>query len=53
MAKKLRAFVRYDNSGRILPGVLILAKKAPKSGTWVEIPAYLCCTTTTTTTNLR
>jgi len=56
MAKKLKAFVRYDGTGKIISGALILAKKAPKVGKWVEIPAYECCnytTTTTTTTELR
>jgi hypothetical protein len=51
---KLKAFVRYDGTGRIVPGSLILAKKAPKVGNWKETNAYECCnpilTTTTTTT---
>lgn len=51
--KKLKAYVRYDGSGRVVAGSLILRRKKPKVGKWVEIPAYECCndiTTTTTTT---
>jgi hypothetical protein len=52
MAKpsKLKAFVRYTASGRVVAGSLILRKNAPKSGIWREITNNLCCTTTTTTT---
>lgn len=46
----LRAFVRYDGSGRIIPGSLILRRTMPKVGDWVEGPISLCCTTTTSTT---
>lgn len=51
--KDLKAFVRYDGSGRVVPSSLILRKKMPKVGKWKEVPAYECCapTTTTTTTN--
>lgn len=52
--RDLRAFVRFDGSGRIVAGSLILRKKKPKVGKWHEIQAYECCnyvpTTTTTTT---
>lgn len=41
--KKLRAFVRFDGSGRIVAGSLILRKNPPKVGRWQEIPAYQCC----------
>lgn len=44
----LRAFVRYDGSGRIVAGSLILRKNMPKVGKWKEIDAYECCGTTTT-----
>jgi hypothetical protein len=52
---KLKAFVRFDATGRIIPGSLILRAQAPKVGKWVEVDAYECCnyvpaTTTTTTT---
>jgi hypothetical protein len=54
--KKLKAFVRYDGSGRVVASSLILRKNKPRVGRWVEIPEYLCCngapsSTTTTTTN--
>jgi hypothetical protein len=48
--KKLKAFVRIDGSGRVVPTSLILRKSMPKVGRWVEIPAYECCNTTTSTT---
>lgn len=48
--KNLKAFVRYDGSGRIVAGSLILRKKMPKVGKWKEIDAHECCGTTTTTT---
>jgi hypothetical protein len=52
--RNLKAFVRFDGSGRVVAGSLILRKQKPKVGRWVEIPAYECCeyvpTTTTTTT---
>jgi hypothetical protein len=48
--KKLKAFVRYDGSGRVVAGSLILRKQKPRVGRWFEIPAYDCCNTTTSTT---
>lgn len=52
--RDLRAFVRFDGSGRIVAGSLILRKNKPKVGKWHEIQAYECCnyipTTSTTTT---
>ena len=51
---KLKAFVRFDGTGTIVPSSTILAKSKPKVGKWVEVDAYECCnyvpTTTTTTT---
>jgi phospholipid N-methyltransferase len=54
--KDLKAFVRYDGTGRIVPSSLILARKMPKVGDWKQIQAYECCdpnfpTTTTTSTS--
>jgi hypothetical protein len=52
--RPLKAFVRFDGTGRIVPSSLILRRKKPKVGKWVEIPAYECCNyvpTTTTTTS--
>lgn len=52
--KDLKAFVRYDGTGRLIPGSLILQREIPKVGDWRQIDAYECCnpinTTTTTTT---
>lgn len=41
--KKLRAFVRRDGSGRVVPGSMVMRKNQPKVGRWSEIPAYECC----------
>jgi hypothetical protein len=49
-SRPLKAYVRFDGSGRIVPSSLILRRKKPKVGKWVEIPAYECCNQTTTTT---
>jgi hypothetical protein len=45
MAKngKLKAYVRYDGTGRIIPGSLILNRFKPAVGKWEETPAYECC----------
>ena len=48
--KDLKAYVRFDGTGRVVPGSLILRRQKPKVGKWVEIPAYECCNPTTTTT---
>ncbi len=52
--RNLKAFVRFDGSGRVVAGSLVLRKNKPKNGNWQEIVAYECCnyvpTTTTTTT---
>lgn len=41
--RDLKAYVRYDGSGRIIPGSLILNRFKPAVGNWKETPAYLCC----------
>jgi hypothetical protein len=51
--KDLKAYVRFDGSGRIVPSSLILRRSIPKVGNWKQISAYECCdpefpTTTTT-----
>lgn len=48
--KDLKGYVRYDGSGRIVSGSLVLRRSMPKVGKWKEIPAYECCEPTTTTT---
>jgi hypothetical protein len=47
---KLKAFVRFDGSGRIVPSSLIVQAFKPKVGNWKEIDAKECCNYTTTTT---
>ena len=47
---KLKAYVRFDGSGRIVSSSLILQRSKPKVGNWKEIDAYECCNPTTTTT---
>ena len=44
--RPLKAFVRFDGTGRIVPISLILRRKKPKVGKWQEIPAYQCCNDT-------
>ena len=48
--KDLKGYIRFDGSGRIVPGSLVLRRKKPKIGNWLEVPAYECCNPTTTTT---
>ena len=48
--RNLKAFVRYDAAGRVVSGSLVLRRKMPKGGKWVEVQGYQCCNTTTTTT---
>jgi len=51
--KKLKAFVRYDGSGRVVASSLILRKNKPRVGRWYQIPEYLCCNGTTNTTTTQ
>jgi len=53
--KDLKAFVRFDGSGRVVAGSLVLRRKKPKVGNWHQIQGYECCdpdfpTTTSTST---
>lgn len=41
--KDLKAFVRYDGTGRLISGSLILQRNKPKVGNWEQIGAYECC----------
>lgn len=50
LQNKLKAFVRFDGSGRVIPSSLILQKSKPKVGNWKEINATECCNGTPTTT---
>ena len=47
--RDLKAFVRYDGSGRVVAGSLILRRKKPKVGKWTEIQGYACCNDVTLT----
>lgn len=50
--KEVKAYVRIDGSGRAVPNSLLLRKKKPKLGKWMEVDAnvWQCCGPTTTTT---
>lgn len=41
--KRLKAYVRYDGTGRVVPSSLILARFKPAVGNYKEIDAYECC----------
>lgn len=41
--KDLKAFVRYDGTGRVVSSSVILARTKPKVGNWKEIQTYECC----------
>lgn len=44
MSKRdLTGYVRYDGSGRVVAGSLILRKKMPKVGRWKAVDTYDCC----------
>jgi hypothetical protein len=47
--RDLKAFVRYDGSGRVVAGSLILRRKKPKVGKWTEVQGYECCNDVTLT----
>lgn len=52
---KLKAWVRYDGTGRVVTAGPIFQANKPKVGNWKQINSSLCCnpsgsTTTTTTT---
>jgi len=53
--RDLKAYVRFDGTGRVISGSLILNRFKPAVGNWKETPAYECCnpTTTTTTTGIE
>ena len=41
--RDLKAFVRYDGSGRVVAGSLIFRKKKPTVGNFQQIQSYQCC----------
>ncbi len=47
---KLKAFVRIDGTGRVIPGSPIFQAQKPKVGNWREVPLYYRGDSTTTST---
>lgn len=45
-SKKMKAFVRFDGSGRVIPGSLVIRKTKPKVGVWQELKGYECASGT-------
>ena len=41
--QNLKAYVRYDGSGRVVAGSLILRRSKPKVGNWQQINRSECC----------
>lgn len=41
--RDLKAYVRYDGSGRVIAGSLVLRRSKPKVGNWREVQGYECC----------
>ena len=39
----LKAYARFDGSGRVVPSSTIFRKSMPKVGKWKEVQEYLCC----------
>jgi hypothetical protein len=40
--RDLKAYVRYDGSGRVVAGSLILRRTKPKVGNWQQVQGYEC-----------
>ncbi|MCI4435856.1 MAG: hypothetical protein JHC33_03490 [Ignisphaera sp.] len=47
--RDLKAYSRFDGTGRIVPGSTVLRRQKPKVGNWKEVPAYECCNDVTLT----
>jgi len=47
--RDLKAYVRYDGSGRVIAGSLVLRRNKPKVGNWHEVQGYECCNDVTLT----
>ena len=41
--RDLKAYTRFDGTGRIVPGSTVLRRNKPKNGKWKEVQAYECC----------
>lgn len=46
---RLNAYVRYTDTGLLIPGSVVWRKKAPSGRNWKQISGNICCTTSTTT----
>jgi hypothetical protein len=42
-SQRLNAYARYDGSGRVVAGSLVLRRSKPKVGNWQPVQGYLCC----------
>lgn len=49
--RDLKAYARFDGTGRIVPGSLVLRRSIPKNGNWKQVQAYECCDGVTTCTD--
>jgi hypothetical protein len=45
--RDLKAYSRFDGTGRIVPGSTVLRRNKPKVGNWKETQAYECCNNNT------
>jgi hypothetical protein len=50
--RDLKGYVRFDGSGRVVAGSLILRKQQPKVGNWQQVQGYQCCNGATLTTTV-
>jgi len=41
--RDLKAYSRFDGTGRIVPGSTVLRRNKPKVGKWIEMQTYECC----------
>ncbi len=46
----LKAYARFDGSGRLIPSSIIWRQKNPGNGKWIELTGYECCNPTTSST---
>ena len=47
--RDLKAYARFDGTGRVVPGSLVLRRSIPKNGNWKEMQTYECCNDVTLT----
>lgn len=47
--RDLIAYARFDGTGRIVPGSLVLRRNKPRNGNWHEVTTYECCNNVTIT----